>query len=103
MASVPQKPIALSSAVCMNIDQRALENGSVGHDNGSPTYRILHNPSSTSSEVGCCEKSNTPSSMMMVVDDIDNGSKSSDNLGHVYDGIQHGKLRARITLVTIMQ
>ena len=28
-ASVPQKSIALLSAVCMNIDQRALGNGSV--------------------------------------------------------------------------
>ena len=48
-ASVPQKYIALSSAVTvsMNIDRRALQDGSlvVGHDNDSPT-----------SEVRCCEK-----------------------------------------------
>ena len=48
--SVPQKPLAPSSAVCMNIDQRALGNGAVGNKNDSPTYRILHNPTSTRSK-----------------------------------------------------
>ena len=44
-ASVPQNYIALSSAVSMNIDQKAVQDGSsvAGHDNDSPTYRILHN------------------------------------------------------------
>ena len=54
-ASVPQKYIALSSAVSMNIE-RSLQDGSsvVGHDNTSPT-----------SEVRCCEKNNSPSSMVV--------------------------------------
>ena len=57
-ASVPQKPISLSSAISTNIDQKALQDGSsvVGHYNDSPTYRILHNPTSTRPEVSCCEK-----------------------------------------------
>ena len=70
-ASVPQNPIALSSAVSMHIDQKALQDGSsvVGNNNDSPTYGI-HNrtvSSSTSkrSEVSCCEKNNPPSSMMV--------------------------------------
>ncbi|CAN0279405.1 unnamed protein product, partial [Ascophyllum nodosum] len=52
-ASVPQKPIALSSAVSINIDQRSLQEGTsvVEHDNDSPTYRILHNSTSQRSEV----------------------------------------------------
>ena len=60
-ASVPQKPIALS-AVKMNVEQRALGNGTLGYNNDSPTYRILRNPTSTSkrSEVSCCEKNNPP-------------------------------------------
>ena len=70
----------------MNINKRALGNGAEGHDIDSSTYRILHNPTSTRSEVSCCEKNNPPSSM--VVDDIDKGSKSSDNLENIYDGIQ---------------
>ena len=77
-ASVPVKPIALSSAVCMIIDQRALGNGTVGHNNDSPTYMILHNPPSTSSEVSCWEKSNPPSSM--VVHNIDKRGKGSNYL-----------------------
>ena len=74
-ASVPQKPIALSSAVCMKIDQRALENGSVGHNNDRITY-VIHNPTNKRSRISCCEKNNPPSSI--VVDDIDKGSKTSD-------------------------
>ena len=74
-----------------SIDQRSLPDGSsvVGHDNDSPTYRIVHNPTSTRSEVSCREKNNPPSSM--VVDDIDGGSESSDNLDNKYDGIQNVK------------
>ena len=34
---VPQKPIALSAVSMNNIDQRALQNGSVGNNNDSPT------------------------------------------------------------------
>ena len=84
-ASVPQKYIALSSAVSMNIDQRSLQDGSsvVGHDNDSPTYRILHNPTSTRPEASCCEKNNPPSSMAI---DIDEGSKNSDHLENGDDG-----------------
>ena len=72
-ASVPQKYIALSSAVTvssMDIDQRALKDGSsvVGHDNDTPT-----------SEVRCCEKNNPPSSMVVGINE---GSKSSDHLGN---------------------
>ena len=105
-ASVPQKPGAMS-AVSMSIDHRALENGSVGYNEDIPAYRI-HNPTSTnkSSDVSCCEKNNTLSSMVdstkkssevscckknntssSMVDDIDKGSKSSDDLDNVYDGI----------------
>ena len=75
-ASVPQKYIALSSAVSMNIE-RSLQDGSsvVGHDNDSPT-----------SEVRCCEKNNPPSSIV----GIDEGSKSSDHLGNEYQ-IQNGE------------
>ena len=94
-ASIPQKSITLSSAVSMNIAQRALQDGSsvVGNNNDSPTYGI-HNRtfgSSTSkrSEVTYCEKNNPPSSM--VIDDIDGGSKSSDDLENEYDGIQNVK------------
>ena len=50
-------------------------------------YMIFHNPTSTRSEVGCCEKNDPPSSM--VVDDIDKGDKSSDDLENEYDGIQN--------------
>ena len=85
-ASVPQKPLVLLSAVCMNIDQRALGNGTVGHNNDSPTYRTLHNLPSTRPKVSCCEKNDPPASI--VVDDIDKGSKSSDDLENEYDGIQ---------------
>ena len=58
--SVPQKPIALSSAVCMNIDQRALENGIEGHNNGSLTYGINNCTvgSFTRSKVSCGGKNN---------------------------------------------
>ena len=94
-ASVPQKPIVLSSAVSMNIDQRGLQDGPsvVGNNNDSPTYGI-HNctvgssPISTMSEVSCCEKNTPPSS---IVVDIDEGSKISDGLGNAYDGIQNVK------------
>ena len=71
----------------MNVDRRALGNVTAGHNNGSPTYRILHNPTSPRSEVSCCKKNNHPSSI--VVDDIDKGSKSSDDLENEYDGIQN--------------
>ena len=90
-ALVPQKCIALSSeAVSMNIDQRTLQDGSsvIGHDNDSPTYRNLRNPTSTRSEVSCCEKNNPPSSMVV---DIDERSKSSDDLENEYKGIQNVK------------
>ena len=87
-ASVPQKPLAQSSAVCMNIGQRALENGTVGHKN-SPTYRI-HNrtvcsSTSTRSKVSCSGKNNPPSSIMVVAG-IDKGSSSvsSENLAMEY-------------------
>ena len=82
-ASVPQKYIALSSAVSMNIE-RSLQDGSsvVGHDNDSPTYGVLHNSTSQRSEVRCCEKNNPPSSMIV---DIDEGSKSSDHLENEYE------------------
>ena len=90
-ALVPQKPIALSSAVSMNIDQRALHDSSsvVGNNNDSLRHGI-HNRtvgSSTSkrSEISCCEKNNPPSSTM--VDDINKGGKSSDDLENQYDGI----------------
>ena len=74
----------------MNIDQRALGNGTVGHNNDSPTYRILHNPIGPRSEVSFCEKSNPPSSV--VVDEIDKESKSSDYLENKYHhGIQNVK------------
>ena len=62
-ASVPQKPIAPSSAVYMNIYQRALTNGTVGHNNDRPTNRILHNSTCTGLEVRCHEKNPPPSSM----------------------------------------
>ena len=70
----------------MNIDQRALANGSAGNNNGSLTYRI-QDPTSTnkSSEVSSCEKDNLPS---FTVDDIDKESNSSEDLESVYDGIQ---------------
>ena len=84
-ASVPQKYIALSSsAVSMNIDQRALQDGSsvVGHDNDSPM--ILHNSTSSKrSEVSCCEKNNPPSSMVVGINE--GRSKSSDDLENAYD------------------
>ena len=82
-ALVPQKYIALSSAVSMNIDQRSLQDGSsvVGHDNDSPTYRILQASTSKRSEARCCEKNNPPSSMVV----IDEGCKSSDHLGNEYE------------------
>ena len=38
-ASIPQKPIAPSSTVCMNIDRRALGNGKVGHNYDRPILR----------------------------------------------------------------
>ena len=83
-ASVPQKYIALPSAVSMNIDQRSLQDGSsvVGHDNDSPTYRILQNSTSKRSEARCCEKNNPPSSMVV---DIDEGSKSTDHFENEHE------------------
>ena len=90
-ASVPQKYIALSSAVSMNIDQRYLQDGFsvVGHDNDSPTYRILHNSTSKRSEVSCCEKYNPPSFMVVGIDE--GRSNSSDDLENEYEGIQNVK------------
>ena len=69
----------------MNIDQRALQDGSlvVGHDNDSLTYRILHNSTCRSSEVRCCEKNIPPSSVMVF--GIDEGSNNSDHLGNEYE------------------
>ena len=92
-ASIPQKPLALSSAVCsINIDQRIWENSSVGHNNDSPTY-VIHNhttkTSSKRSELSCCEKKKPPSSI--VVDDINKRSKSSDHLENICDGIKNVK------------
>ena len=93
-ASAPQKytGIALSSAVSMNIDQRYLQDDSsvVGHSNDSPTYRILHNRTSTRSELSCARKI-TLRRLCMVVDDIDEGSKSLDDLENEYDGMQNVK------------
>ena len=66
-ALVPQKTIELSASVSMNIDQRALQDGSsvVANNNDSSTYGI-HNRtvgSSTSkrSKVSCSVKNNLPS------------------------------------------
>ena len=91
-ASVPQKYIALSSAVSMNIDQRSLQDDSsvVGHSKDSPTYMILHNPTSTRSELSCARKI-TLRRLCMVVNDIDEGSKSLDYLENEYDGMQNVK------------
>ena len=73
----------------MNIDQITLGNGTVGQKNGSPTYRILHNPTTTTrSEVSCCKKNNPPPSIRMA-DDIDKRSKCSNNLQNVYGEIQN--------------
>ena len=102
-ASVLQKAIALSSAVSMNIDQRALQDGFsvIGNNNNSPTHGI-HNRTVGSStiskrlEVSCCEKNNPPSSIM--VDDIDKGSKSSDDLENEYDGILNAKITGSNTV-----
>ena len=60
--------------------------GGIGNSD-RPTYRI-HDRTSTnkSSEVSCCEKYNPPSSM---IDDVDKGTKSSDDLEKVYDGNQN--------------
>ena len=87
----------------MNSDQRALGKGKVGHNNDSPTCRILHNPTSTinRSEFSCWEKNNLPSSI--AVNDIDREIKDSDDLENEYDGIQTWKQRARIMLETMMQ
>ena len=75
----------------MNIDQRALQDGSSveGHENDSPTYRILHNPTSTRLEVSCCEKNNPPSSTVVV--GTEEGSKSSDDLENENDKTQNVK------------
>ena len=97
-ASVLQKPIALSSAVCMKTDQRALGNGSLGHNSDSPTC-VIHNPTSTRSEVSCCEK-NDLLSFILVVEDIDKTIKISDDVENVYDGKQNV---ARKMLETTMQ
>ena len=76
----------------MNIEQRALQDGSsvVGHDNDGPTYRILHNSTSKRSEVSCCEKNNPPRSMVQIIVRINEGRiKSSDDLENEYQGIQN--------------
>ena len=71
-ALVPQKYIALSSAISTNIERSLQDSSSVvGHDNDSPT-----------SEVRCCEKNNPPSSMVVGIDE---GSKSSDHLENEYE------------------
>ena len=73
------------------LDQRAWEGVLVGYNNDSPTYRIYYDTNSkivSSRNVTFieCVESNTPS----MVDDIDEGSKSSDDLeNNVYDGIQN--------------
>ena len=85
----------------MNIDQRALGIGTVGHNNDILMYRIFYNPTSTRSEVSCCEKNDPPSSM--VVDNTDKRSKSSDDLENVNDGIQNVETAGRIMLGTMMQ
>ena len=63
----------------MKVDYRVLGNGSVGHNNDSPTY-VIHNPTTKStnkrSKVSCCEE-NDPI-LSILVDDFDKGSKSSD-------------------------
>ena len=86
---VPQQSIALS-AVCMNIDQRALQDDSVRNGNDSPTYGIYNHTTkrtNKSSKVSCYEKNNPPSSI--VVDDMDKMSKSSDNVENVYNRIHN--------------
>ena len=73
------------------LDQRAWEGVLVGYNNDSPTYRIYGNANGkigssrnvTSIE---CVESNTPS----MVDDIDEGSRSSDDLENVY---QYDRIR----------
>ena len=60
------------------------------YNNDSPTYRIYHSSNGkivSSRDVTFieCEESNTPS----MVDDIDEGSKSSDDLQNIYDGVQN--------------
>ena len=68
------------SAVSMNIDQRALQDGFsvVENNNDSPTYgvhdRTVGGSTTKRSKVGCGGKNNPPSSA--VVGDIDEGSQS---------------------------
>ena len=58
----------------------------MGHNNDSSTFRTYDCTSpNESSEVSFSEKDNSPLSM---VDEIDKVSKSSDDIGNVYDGIQ---------------
>ena len=70
----------------MNIDQRSLQDGSsvVGHDDDSPTYRILYNQFillySIRSEVSCCEKNNPPSSMDVGIDEGRNEYQGIQNV-----------------------
>ena len=99
MASVSHKSIELS-AVSMNIDQRALENGSVGYNNDSSTYTI-HYPTSTkkSSDVSCCGKDDPPLSM---VEGIDKGIRVQMILKMNTMAYKTWKLRTRIPLETIV-
>ena len=55
----------------MNIDQRSLQDGSsvIGHDNDSPTYRVLHKSTSMRSEVSFSEKNNPRSSTVVGIDE----------------------------------
>ena len=68
--------------------KKCLGNGSVGHNNDSPTYAI-HNSTTKStskmSEVSYCEKNNSPSPL--VVDDVNKGSNNSDDLENEYGGM----------------
>ena len=75
------------------LDQRAWGGVLVGYNNDSPTYRKYD--STTNGKIVSsrnvtfieCVENNTPS----MVADIDEGSKSSDNLENVHDGIQNVK------------
>ena len=72
------------------LDQKAWEGVLVGYNNDSPTYRIYGNTNGkivSSRNVAFieCVESNTPS----MFDDIDEGSKRSDDLENVYYRIQN--------------
>ena len=82
-ASVSRKLIALS-VISINIEQRALESGSVGYNSHSPKCKIHDRTStSTSSKISCCEKDNPLPSM---VNDFFKWRKNSDDLENIYNG-----------------